>query len=106
MYVEPYLSLRQGDAYKILDYIFYVTCFSVYYPDDEGEYSVVYFVSGLSGVVPPSAYDVVLKKIASHGFIVFTPWALNSDDESDEMFNNLLDWVSFRVLFSCNPEDV
>ncbi|KAL4234753.1 hypothetical protein ACF0H5_006395 [Mactra antiquata] len=43
----------------------------VYFPLQEGEYAVVYFLGGLATLVPAEFYSIFLTKLASHGFYVF-----------------------------------
>lgn len=38
---------------------------------EPGNYGVIYYIGGLSSVVPAEAYTIVLSKISAHGFYVF-----------------------------------
>ncbi|OWF41093.1 uncharacterized protein LOC110462918 [Mizuhopecten yessoensis] len=43
----------------------------VFFPLKPDTYAAVYFIGGLGGLVPTEAYEIVLSKVASHGFFVF-----------------------------------
>lgn len=43
----------------------------VYFPLEVGDYAVIYFIGGLSSIVPAEFYSIFLTKLASHGFYVF-----------------------------------
>eukprot|EP00058_Branchiostoma_floridae_P025323 XP_002610813.1 hypothetical protein BRAFLDRAFT_127482 [Branchiostoma floridae] len=42
----------------------------VYYPKKIDTYAVLFFTGGLLGYIPVESYSIVLKAIASHGFVV------------------------------------
>lgn len=44
---------------------------TVFFPLEEGDYAVVYFLGGLGAIAPAEVYTVFLSKLASHGFFVF-----------------------------------
>lgn len=43
----------------------------MYFPLELGDYAVIYFIGGLSSIVPAEFYSIFLTKLASHGFFVF-----------------------------------
>ncbi|XP_069111664.1 uncharacterized protein [Argopecten irradians] len=43
----------------------------VFFPLKPDTYAAVYFIGGLGGLVPAETYEILLSKIASHGFFVF-----------------------------------
>lgn len=55
-------------TYATCSYLFYVCL--VFSPVMKGNYAPVFFVGGLNGYVIVEAYQIVQKKIASHGFVV------------------------------------
>lgn len=63
---------------------------SVYFPLQEGDYGVVYFLGGFSTLVPAEFYSIVLTKVASHGFFVFGVdyrWPLDRTLKNEERQN-------------------
>lgn len=47
------------------------TTVSVYFPQEPGEYAVLYFLGGLRAYLPVEFYSIFMSKLASHGFFVF-----------------------------------
>merc|ERR1719312_445041 len=68
----------------------------VWAPDDEGTFPVVYLLGGLGGLIPGIAYDDVMKRIVSSGYIVMAPWVMLSSPEDNfaaEWLVGVQDWV-------------
>ncbi|XP_052818100.1 uncharacterized protein LOC128244124 [Mya arenaria] len=42
-----------------------------FFPLGEGDFPVIYYIGGLSSLVPSELYSIILSKIAAHGFFVF-----------------------------------
>ena len=45
-------------------------------PDAAGSFPVIYFNTGVGGMVPSWFYSQMMKQIASHGFVILAPFAL------------------------------
>ncbi|WAR12211.1 hypothetical protein MAR_026391, partial [Mya arenaria] len=45
--------------------------FLAFFPLGEGDFPVIYYIGGLSSLVPSELYSIILSKIAAHGFFVF-----------------------------------
>jgi len=68
----------------------------VWAPDGPGTFPVIYFLGGLGGIIPGIAYDTVMKRIASYGYIVMDPWILISnpnDNYQGEWLATVQEWV-------------
>ena len=50
----------------------------VWVPEASGNFPVVYFNVGVAGLIPPSFYSILLDHIASHGFVVISPFTYTS----------------------------
>lgn len=48
--------------------------YRIYYPARSGRYPVVYFVTGLNGVIPPEYYNLTMTLLASKGLVVVVPY--------------------------------
>lgn len=69
-------------------------------PMTAGNYPVLYFLDGLAMSIPAIAYNKVLSHMASHGFLVVTPFltALTSKpSEKLPYFRNILDWAEVNM---------
>ncbi|XP_019637374.1 PREDICTED: uncharacterized protein LOC109479797 [Branchiostoma belcheri] len=55
----------------------------VYYPNKIDTYAVLFFTGGLLGYIPVESYSIVLKAVASHGFVVVGVDYLPLADERD-----------------------
>jgi len=73
----------------------------VWYPSDGLGYFVpVYFLGGLGGVITATAYDAVMRHIASHGYIVLGMWAVSADPGGNfagEWMVGMYDWVNTNL---------
>lgn len=72
--------------------------FSVYFPQEPGEYAVTYFIGGLGGYAPVEFYSIFMSKIASHGFFVFGvdyAWPVSNDSVVTEDVNKYFEELSF-----------
>ena len=63
-----YLIRLEPDYTKI---VCVLSPFTAYFPLGPGNFSVIYYIGGLSSLVPAEAYSIFLSKLASHGFFVF-----------------------------------
>merc|ERR1719348_49258 len=70
----------------------------VRYPNDKMGYSMpIYFLGGLGGVITATAYDSVMRYIASHGYLILGMWAVSAnpgDNFGAEWFVDTIDWVN------------
>jgi len=48
----------------------------VWAPTAAGSFPLLYFLGGLGSMIPGVAYSKVMKRVASHGYIVMDPWAI------------------------------
>jgi len=73
----------------------------VWYPKDAlGYFMPIYFLGGLGGVITATAYDAVMRYIASHGYLVLGLWAVSSDPAGNfgaEWLVDTIDWVNTNL---------
>lgn len=71
------LSRRMGTAtrkYEYYDNGALSVVHKIFYPTQPGSYPVVYFLSGLNGVIPVDYYNTTLTQLAEKGLIVVAPY--------------------------------
>lgn len=66
----------------------------VIYPDVQEKLGVVVFYGGMYGILPADVYEIVLEKVASHGFIVMAPWVVTGSLDYVQESLDTLDWAS------------
>jgi len=80
----------------------------VWAPDGPGTFPVIYFLGGLGGIIPGIAYDTVMKRIASHGYIVMDPWVIlsnPSDNYGAEWLVGVQEWVEDNLEDKLHGDD-
>lgn len=87
------LPVNHTSFYNALS-LFLDTNLEVYAPNAPGNFPVVYFLTGVTDVVPATSYSNFLTHIASHGFVAVGIWKLDSPLNS---FN--ASWMEATINF-------
>jgi len=69
----------------------------VWYPNAEGNFPVIYFLTGLGNIIPASAYGDVLTHISSHGYVVVSTWELTGKPYDAEWMIELQHWIDIHL---------
>ncbi|XP_043238699.1 chlorophyllase-2-like [Amphibalanus amphitrite] len=69
---------------------------SVYVPDGAaGNFPVIIFLTEFQDTVPAEIQEVMLQRVASHGFLVITPWSLTESGGPTERAIKLVDVMAW-----------
>lgn len=114
-------------AYRQALNLFLDTNIDVYAPNATGNFPVIYFITGLggivtysscwyecktlitliSGIVPAEAHTLLLTQMASHGFVVVSVWKLGSPEDSFDpaWFEAAVEFVETRLENSLKKQE-
>ena len=79
----------------------------VWVPEASGKFPVVYFNVGVAGLIPPGFYSILLSHIASHGFVVVSPFTFTSLPTSEynaEWMSKVDNWAEDHLLDKIKSE--
>lgn len=94
-------------AYRQALNLFLDTNVDVYAPNATGNFPVIYFITGLGGIVPAEAHTLLLTQMASHGFVVVSVWKLGSPEDSFDpaWFEAAVEFVETRLENSLKKQE-